>query len=145
MFSNDVRPTGRDGPACPRALHLMSLRLMPRAPHPHPMPHATRRLCLVPCAALHCAPSHLAPPVWTRAAHSRGSWTMGNLRAMASSFASTSLHWAAASRCRCCMCRNIYIRMLQVYVTDVLAVFQTYVASGLSECFICCTGYTRTL
>jgi hypothetical protein len=145
MFSSDVRPTGRDGPACPRALLLTSLRLVPRAARPTHTPCLTPCVAYVSCLALRYASSHLTPPVWTRAAHSRGSWTMGNLHAVASSFASTSLHWAAASRCWCCMCRNIYIRMLQVYVTNILAIFQTYVASGLSEYCICCTGYTRTL
>jgi hypothetical protein len=44
---------------------------------------------------------------------------------------------------------DLVLHMLQCLYTYVAIVcfgcFQTYVASGLSGCCICCTGYTRTL
>jgi hypothetical protein len=43
------------------------------------------------------------------------------------------------SRLGCCVCCNGCTRMLQASILNVLSVFQTYVASVLSECCICFT------
>ena len=119
-------------------------RLSPRLacpPHasclvPPPTPRASRRPRLTLRSTAPRAPAR------TLTAHSQGPWTVGNLRAMALSSASTNLHWAASSswahvttvcfmRFRCmlhmfyldvvkveldCICCSVYTHMLQVYV-----------------------------
>jgi hypothetical protein len=99
---------------------------------PHTPTRASHRTLLTPRAAnaSHYVPSHIEPLAWTRVAHSQGPWTMGDLRAMALSFtpasssASTSLHWTAASRwahiitvcfmCFSCMLHMFYLNVVKV-------------------------------
>jgi hypothetical protein len=123
-----------------------------------PYPGASRLIPWhhMPRAVLRCT-SHLPPRLALHTAE------VGNLHAvalsstLASSSASTSLHWTAASRFAhvttvCFMCFRCMLHILQCLYTYAASVcfkrfncFQMYVVSGLSGCCICCTGYTRTL
>jgi hypothetical protein len=143
----------------PAALTPRALCLVPR------VPISLRRTLLSPRVAY---ASRLLPEL-TRLCPTSAPWHRAPCRA--SSFASTSVHWGITSRWAHVttiyfICFRYILYMFQLDVTKVdlvlhmlqwlctyvgsvcfkyFQLFQIYVASVLSICYICCTSYTRIL